>query len=728
MSRVAGWCFRHRVLVLVLWLVAVAALAGATRVVGRDYTDGFSLPGTDSTRAGQLLAAVGQRPGSGDDTIVIHTLTPGSSATDPAVQARVTAVLAAASHQPLVATIRSPYAIGGSAQISADGRTAYAVVAFTKSDLALTRSDITPLVDTASGLRGPALQVEFGGGGFQTLKGSPVSGSVAIGLAAAAVVLLLAFGSLLAAVIPLLAAILSVGAGIEIVGLLSNVLAINSITPSICALIGIGVAVDYALFVVTRYRTSLRAGLDPRQATETALATSGRAVIFAGATVAVAMLGLVLLGVDFLTGVGVAAAITVTVAVIAANTLLPALFGLLGRRVLSRRHRRLPADEPGSESSTGWARWAGVVARYPAPLAAAATIIMIVLLLPALSIRLGASDQGNDPAASTTRKAYDLLADGFGAGYNGPFVVVAATDDPAARQAFTTLATSLGTYPGVASTTVEAAPSAAVSVLTLVPATAPQSADTARLLNRLRESVIPEAENGTTLRVYVGGQTAVFQDFADVLSGKLPLFLTVVILLGFLLLVFAFRSLVIPLTAAVMNVLAAGAAFGVVVAIFQWGWGSNAIGLGAPGPIESFLPVMLIAILFGLSMDYQVFLVSRIREEWLNTRDTTAAIRAGQAATGRVITAAAAIMVVVFCAFILEGRRPIGEFGLGLAAAILLDALVLRTVLVPAVMQLFGARNWWLPGWLDSILPGAPTPPQPTNVDVVYEAVGHRGD
>ena len=269
-----------------------------------------------------------------------------------------------------------------------------------------------------------------------------------------------------------------------------------------------------------------------------------------------------------------------------------------------------------------------------------------------------------------------------------------------------------------------------MSVLTLVPSTAPQSTDTARLLDRLRDTVIPAAENGTTLRVYIGGQTAVFQDFADVLSGKLPLFLTVVILLGFLLLVFAFRSLVIPLTAAVMNVLAAGAAFGVVVAIFQWGWGSNAIGLGAPGPIESFLPVMLIAILFGLSMDYQVFLVSRIREEWLRSRDTTAAIRAGQAATGRVITAAAAIMVVVFCAFILEGRRPIGEFGLGLAAAILLDALVLRTVLVPAVMQLCGERNWWLPGWLDRILPSTPTQPQPADKDaaVVYEAVGPRAD
>ncbi len=732
MSRVAGWCFRHRVLVLVLWLVAVAALAGATRAAGKDYTDGFSLPGTDSARATQLLSAAGQRPGSGDDTIVLHTSAPGRSITEPAVREQITATLNAASRQPLVTSIRSPYAPGASAQISADGRTAYAVVGFAQPDQNLTRPDIDPLVTTVSTLRSADLQVEFGGGGFQTLKGSPVSGSVAIGLAAAAVVLFLAFGSLLATVIPLLAAILSVGAGIEIVGLLSHVLSINSITPSICALIGIGVAVDYALFVVTRFRTGLRADLDPQQATVTALATSGRAVVFAGATVAVAMLGLVLLGVDFLTGVGVAAAITVTVAVVVANTLLPALFGLLGRRVLSRRERRRsgPADE--SSTSRGWARWAGLVARHPVPLAAAAAMVMVVLLLPALSIRLGASDQGNDPASSTTRQAYDLLAGGFGAGYNGPLVIVGATTDPAARQAFTDLTTRLNDDPGVASATVVPPPSATVAVLTVVSRTAPQSVATTQLIDRIRDQAIPTAERGTTLRAYVGGQTAVFQDFADVLAGKLPLFLTVVILLGFLLLVVAFRSLVIPLTAALMNVLAAGAAFGVVVAVFQWGWGSNAIGLGAPGPIESFLPVMLIAILFGLSMDYQVFLVSRIREEWQRSRDTTAAVRAGQAATGRVITAAAAIMVLVFCAFVLEGRRPIGEFGLGLACAILIDALVLRTVLVPAVMQLLGRWNWWLPGWLDRILPGREVPidsseTRPERFGEYEPAAGHAG-
>jgi RND superfamily putative drug exporter len=710
MTRLARWCFRHRFIVLLVWVVMLVLLVGITKKAGKDYTDGFSLPGTNSTQAQQLLASSKQHAGSGDDTIVIHTRTSGQLLTDQSVETAVSKALATAESAPYVASIRSPFTGGNQGQISADKRTAYAVVSFTEPDQTLVKSNIDPLVSTLSALRSPSLQIEFGGGGFQTLKGSPVSGSVAIGLAAAAIVLLLAFGSLLATIIPLLAAVFAVAAGIETVALLSHALSINSLTPSISALIGIGVAVDYALFVVTRHRNGLKAGLSPEQAAVTALSTSGRAVVFAGATVAIAMLGLLVLNVDFLTGVGVAAAITVAFAVAAAVTLLPALFGLLGMKVLSRRERRhlVATVAPADPAITGpWAKWATLVQRRPRLLSVAALAIMVVLLIPAFSIRLGSSDQGNDPAASTTRKAYDLLAAGFGAGYNGPLLVVGKTPDAPSRAAFDNLAASIKATPGVASV-VEVgaeATTSTVSTLDVTPTTSPQSERTKDLILDLRNNVIPAAERGTSLQVYVGGQTAVFQDFATILSSKLPLFLAVVILLGCLLLMIAFRSVVVPLTAAVMNVLAAGAAFGVVVAIFQWGWGSNAIGLGAPGPIESFLPVMLIAILFGLSMDYQVFLVSRIHEEWLRTKDTARAIRVGQASTGRVITAAAAIMVLVFSAFVLEGRRPIGEFGLGLAAAILLDALLLRTILVPAAMHLLGDRNWWAPRWLDRALP-----------------------
>ncbi|MGI8665041.1 MAG: MMPL family transporter [Jatrophihabitans sp.] len=721
MKRLAGWCFRHRAIVIGLWVLMLMLLAGVTKKAGKDYSDGFSLPGTGSSHAQSLLAQSSLREGSGNDTIVIHTLRPGTRVTDPAVQTAVQQALARGVTAPYVASIRSPYSAGHQSQISADQRTAYAVVSFTQPDQSFTKAGIDPFVAGVSSLRSSQVQVEFGGGAFQVLKGSPVSGSVAIGLAAAAVVLLLAFGSLLATLIPLLAAIFAVGAGIETVGLLSHVLSINSITPSVAALIGIGVAVDYALFVVTRHRKGLRSGLTPEQSAITALATSGRAVVFAGATVAIAMLGLLVLNIDFLTGVGLAAAITVAFAVAAATTLLPALFGVLGMRVLSRRERRRLAPDnhseprPTAERSGPSLRWATFVQQRPALLSLAALAVMIVLLIPALSIRLGSSDQGNDPAASTTRHAYDLLVLGFGPGFNGPLLLVGHTTDTASTNAFAALASTLKATPGVASVaTPPTAPGSGVSVLDVIPTTSPQSGHTTDLINQLRDSVIPAAEHGTSLHVYVGGQTAVFGDFASVLSSKLPLFLTVVVLLGCLLLMIAFRSIVIPLTAAVMNVLAAGAAFGVVVAVFQWGWGSNAIGLGKPGPIESFLPVMLIAILFGLSMDYQVFLVSRIHEEWAHTSNTARAVRVGQAETGRVITAAAAIMVVVFLAFTLEGRRPIGEFGLGLAAAILLDALLLRTVLVPAAMQLLGNRNWWLPSWLDRILP---------HVDVDVDAV-----
>jgi RND superfamily putative drug exporter len=725
-TRLARWCFRHRVLVVVLWIVMLVVLTGAARKSGKDYADGFTLPGTGSSQAQQLLAHSSLRQGSGDDKVVLHTLNADQHVTDPEIRSDIEDALTKAATRANVASIRSPYTPGNQSQVSADKRTAYAVVNFTQPDQSLTEPDIDPLVSSLSTLRKPGLQVEFGGGGFQTLKGSPVSGSVFIGLAAAGIVMFLAFGSLLSTLIPLLAAIFAVGAGIETVSLLSHVLTINSITPSIAALIGIGVAVDYALFVVTRHRKGLQAGQGAEESAVTALATSGRAVVLAGATVVIAMLGLLLLNIDFLTGVGLAAAITVAFAVAAATTLLPAMFGLLGLRVLSRRERRLLAATPRdgraeSSSAVGgrrWERWAAFVQRRPVPLSAAAAGVMILLLIPAFSIHLGSSDQGNDPASSTTRGAYDLLADGFGPGFNGPLLLVAQTKDPASREAFTALTSTLGSTHGVASVAVApTVPGAAVGVLEVTPRTSPQSARTTDLINQLRDSGIPLAEHGTTLKVYVGGQTAVFEDFATVLRSKLPLFLTVVVLLGFVLLMVAFRSIVIPLTAAVMNLLAAGAAFGVVVAIFQWGWGSNAIGLGAPGPIESFLPVMLIAILFGLSMDYQVFLVSRVHEEWARTKDTARAVRVAQIETGRVITAAAAIMVLVFLAFVLEGRRPIGEFGLGLAVGILLDALVLRTILVPAVMQLFGDRNWWLPAWLDRALPhinleatGSPVP------------------
>jgi RND superfamily putative drug exporter len=435
--------------------------------------------------------------------------------------------------------------------------------------------------------------------------------------------------------------------------------------------------------------------------------TSGRAVLFAGGTVTIAMLGLLILDVSFLTGIGLAAAIMVAFAVAVASTLLPALFGAFGMKVLSRKQRaQLANDGPTDINASGaWARWSGFVQKRPVPLAIIATGVMAVLIVPFFALRLGSSDAGNNPTDTTTRRAYDLLADGFGPGYNGPLQVVAKVASAQAATDLTTLTDDIKNVPGVAS--VQVGPALAgttVRTLEVTPTTSPESQQTSNLIDTLRDDVIPKYEkNGLT--VYVGGSTATFKDFASVLASKLPLFLVIIVALGGLLLMLAFRSVVVPLTAAVMNLLSAGAAFGVVVAVFQWGWGSSALGAGTAGPIEAFLPAMMLAILFGLSMDYEVFLVSRMHEEWLHTRDNTLAVRRGQAATGRVITAAAIIMICVFMAFVFGGQRVIAEFGLGLAVAILLDALVVRAVLVPAVMQLFGKWNWYLPKSVDRVLP-----------------------
>jgi RND superfamily putative drug exporter len=707
MSVLARWSYHHRFLVVAAWLVVLAAVVAGSTSMGTRYDDGFSLPGTDSTKALDLLKSSGMQAQSGDvDTIVFHDT--AGSLTDTAVQSRAAAMLATVAQLPSVGSVHSPYAVGGATQISTDKHTAYAAVTFTKAPKSLTIGDVQPVVNAGSALRSSTLQVEFGGYGIQKLNGDPTSASELIGILAAAIVLLIAFGSMLSMAIPLISAVFALGTAIETIGLMSHVLTLPSIAPTVAALVGLGVGIDYALFILTRHRNGLRAGLTPHDATVAALNTAGRAVLFAGGTVAIAMLGLLILGVSFLTGIGIAAAVAVAFAVVAALTLLPAIFAIFGMRVLSRRERRQLSRAGGRMDDTGsfWARWAGFVQRKPVVLSVFATAIMAALVIPAFSIRLGTADQGNGSSSLTTRKAYDMLAHGFGPGYNGPLQLVAQAPTDADKDALSTLVASLKTTPGVA--TVAVAPVAAgspIDVVSLTPTSSPQSAQTAALIDHLRGVVIPAAEAGTGLHVAVGGQTAIFQDFAGVLSDKLPLFIAVVVLLGALLLMVAFRSILIPLTAAVMNLLAAGASFGVVVAVFQWGWGSQALGLGTPGPVEAFLPVMLLAILFGLSMDYQVFLVSRMHEEWAATSDNRRAVRVGQATTGRVITAAAAIMICVFLAFVLGGERDIGEFGVGLATAILLDALILRTVLVPAAMQLFGSANWWIPVWLDRVLP-----------------------
>jgi RND superfamily putative drug exporter len=727
MSAIARWCFRHRFLVIATWVIVLIALTVLARGVKSNYDNSFALPGAGSTTAQQLLAKAVPAQAGDSDTIVWQVSQ--GTVRDPAVTAKLRGVLKQIGAMPEVASVTSPYGPpsatqGSGAQISRDGRTAYATVNFTKQDTLLAPADITRVINAAEAARAPGLDVQLGGQAISRVSQPGIDITVKIGVLAAAVVLFIAFGSLLAMLLPLAAAVAGVGGGMMLIAPLTHAMSIVNFAPDLAALIGLGVGIDYALFIVTRHRRGLQSGLTPQEAAVAAVNTSGRAVLFAGGTVCIALLGLLVLGVDLLNGLAVASVLTVVCTVAAAVTLLPALLGLFGMRVLSRRQRRALAA--GSPVPAGLlARWAATVQRRPGILGAAAVAVMLVLAIPVLSLRVGASDQGNDPASSTTRHAYDLLAEGFGPGFNGPLLLVAQTFTNADVAALNRLEATLPRVPDVTAVT-QVVARAGTEVIQVIPRTSPEDKVTSDLIATLRGDVIPAAEHGTTLRVYVGGKTATFADLGAFTVAKMPWFLLAVIGFSFLLLVLAFRSLLIPATAAVMNLLATASAFGVLTAFFQWGWGSDALGLGKSGPIESFLPLMILAILFGLSMDYQVFLVSSMSEEWARSRDNRRAVRTGQVETGRVITAAAMIMICVFMAFGLMGQRGIAEFGIGLAAAVALDGFILRTILVPAAMHRFGDANWWLPKWLDRRLPHLAIEPPETAPEPVREPAGVR--
>jgi RND superfamily putative drug exporter len=720
MATMARWCFQHRAWVLIGWLALLAVLGVTGRTAGSTYSDALTLPGTGSTTAQNLLEQA--FPGHAGDQETIVWRTSSGNVRAPAVRDRITAMLDKVAHAPAVASVTSPYSARGAVQVSQDGQIAYATVIFDAPQASLPLPDVTRVVHLAEAARAPGVQVDIGGPAVENALRPSVGISAAVGVIAAAIVLFISFGSLLAMLLPVAIAIAALASGLMTTGLLSHAMTIPSAAPTLGILIGLGVGIDYALFIVTRHRNNLKAGMSPAEAAVRALNTSGRAVLFAGTTVCIALLGMLVLRIGYISGLGIAAAITVLFTVAAAATLLPALLGFLGMRVLSgRERRRLAAEGPAPDGTSGmWTRLAAFVQRHPAPLAAVAATVMLVLAIPVLSLRLGSSDAANDPASTTTHQAYELLATGFGPGFNGPLEVAGSTSTPADAAAFARLAGALRTEPGIAAVSAPVAGHGA-SLISVTPTTSPEAVATSTLISHLRDSVIPAAEHGTTLRVYVGGVTAVNGDFATVIAPKLLIFVGVILVLGFLLLMLAFRSLLIPAVAAVMNLLAAAASFGVLVAVFQYGWGLRLLNLGQAGPVESFVPVLLLAVLFGLSMDYEVFLVSRIREEWATAGDNHQAVRTGQATTGRVIIAAATIMILVFSAFILSGQQTIGEIGIGLAAAVLLDAFLLRTILVPALMHLVGRANWWLPGWLDRILPHLsiepatelPDPPSP---------------
>ncbi|MBQ0865306.1 MMPL family transporter [Streptomyces smyrnaeus] len=708
MTALARWCLRRRLIVLLLWLAALGGAVTASSLIGSSYSDDYGAQGTESGQAAQRLESAFPDRAGGSDTIVWHT--DGTTVRAAAVQERMAETLREVEQLPGVASVQSPYSPQGGGQISEDEHTAYADLTFDKPTDELGKEKVQRVVATIQDASDAdiGLQAEAGGSGVAAAEAPKAHLAEAIGLAAAAIVLFLAFGSLAATALPLITAVVAVGTAAAGIGLLSQVMTVAEFAPMLGMLIGLGVGIDYALFIVTRHRRGLRAGLPVVEAARRAVTVSGRAVVFAGATVCIALLGMFILRLDFLNGVAIAACLTVLLSVAASITLLPALLGFIGMRALSRRERRqLTEHGPRPDRPTGFAmRWSAFVERHPRLLGAVAAVLMAVLALPALGLHLGTSDQGNDPAASTTRQAYDMLADGFGPGTNGPLTLVGELDGAGDKLAFDHLRGEIRDTPGVAQVSgPEFNGSGDTGVITVVPDSSPQSRSTSDLVDRLRSDVLPQAEEGSTMEVLVGGTTAGHDDFADIIVGKLPLFAGVVIGLGCLLLLLAFRSIGIPVKAAVMNIAAVAAAFGVVVAVFQWGWGSELLGLGSAGPIEPFLPVIMISVLFGLSMDYQVFLVSRMYEEWRLTGDNRRAVRVGLSETSRVINSAAVIMISVFGGFVLSGDRLIAMFGIALAAAVALDAFVLRTLLVPALMHMLGGANWWLPQWLDRRLP-----------------------
>ena len=706
MKTLARLCFRRRKTILILWLVALIGFFVLDRAAGNAFSTKFQLPNTPSATALNLLQKEFPAVSGSSDQIVLHSTT--GTVSDPAVQARARAMLDKVATLPHVRSVTSPYTAAGAHQISTDGIIAFATVTFDEQSQNVPKAAVQKVIATAQAASDHQLQVELGGPDIEQAQSQSGSSSTLLGVVLALIVLGIAFGALFAAFLPLITALIAIGVGYSITGLLSHAFSVASFSTILGVLIGLGVGVDYALFIVTRHRTGLRGGRDVGDAAVNAVNTAGRAVFFAGITVCIALLGQFALGISFLYGIAVSAAITVALTMLASLTLLPALLGFFGLKVLSRRQRaEMQRTGPVAEASTGfWRRWATGIERRPVLPSIVALAVVVVLALPFFSLHLGLDDAGSDQAGTTTRQAYDLLAKGFGPGFNGPFQVVAELPTRGDDSAFATVMQDLLHQRGVVAVTPPVlGPSGTVAVSILYPSSSPQSTQTSWLLNRLRNTVIPRASAGTGLTVLVGGTTAIQTDFSHVLSSKLPLFVAVVVILAFLLLMAVFRSLLIPVVASVMNLLSVAAALGILNAIFSWGWGHSLFGISGTAPVAVFVPVLMFSILFGLSMDYEVFLVSRMHEEWLMKRDNRLAVTLGQAETGRVITAAATIMILVFASFVFGGSVVIKQFGIGLAGAIIIDAFIIRTALVPAVMHLIGKANWWLPAWLDRIIP-----------------------
>jgi RND superfamily putative drug exporter len=713
--KIGRFAARRRLLVVLIWVAIALSAVGINRLVDGESVDNFEVPGVESQYAIDLLEERFPQRSGATAMVVFHTDT--GTITDPAFAAGIAESMAEVTAMSTVIGATDPLA--GPRSISRDGTTAFASVQFDAStaDLGMETRDL--LFETGSAAEAAGLQVEYGGELPTVLKDRETGMSEMIGMIAALAILGLTFASVAAMALPVGVAAFGLLVGLSIVGLLSGIIEIPSVASRLATMIGLGVGIDYALFVLSRHRQNLEAGMDTQHSIAVTNATAGQAVVFAGGTVVVAILGLQMAGIPFVAALGYSAALVVAVAVTVAVTLLPALLGFTGDRVLSRSHRR---HGPKDRTVSWWVRWAEWVSHHPWRSATAATLILLTLAIPALDMRLGQADAGTEPITTTQRRAYDLLASGFGDGFNGPLLI--ATDLESATNpgnVVQEIATAVASDPGIAAVSpAELNAAGDTALITAIPTTKPQAEATADLVDRLRSDILPAATDGTGAEALVGGPTAGFIDQSDKISDRLIWFILAVVVVSFLLLMIVFRSILVPLKAAILNLLSIAAAYGVVVAIFQWGWGRSLIGLEEAVPIASFVPMMMFAILFGLSMDYEVFILSRIREEYQKGHTNIESVVRGLGATAQVITAAAFIMIAVFLGFVTSADPVVKMMGIGLATAVAVDATVIRMVLVPSTMALVGDPNWWLPRWLDRLLPrldleAAPQVDEPTN-------------
>jgi putative drug exporter of the RND superfamily len=727
----ARFCVRRRFAVLGVWLVVAIALIVVSHRLGENTNDNLSLPGTDSQRATDTLAKSFPDQANGTSPIVLHAHS--GKLTEAKYSSAVDQAAAGVAKAPNVASVLNPLTPQGASALSKDQKTGYLSVTLAVSPGELSTEEAQTIIDAADPAKAAGLQVETGGQLGQKVSKPATESSELIGIIAAMVILAFAFGTIVSMLLPIVSAILALLTSLAIIRILGHVTTVPSVAPTLATMIGLGVGIDYALFIVTRHFRGMNDGLQINESIARAAATSGGAVFFAGGTVTIALVSLAVAGIPLVTTMGLMAGVAVVVAVLGALTLLPVMLAITGARINSLRVRPPHRDlRPEADTKEGlWSRWANMIARHPLLAGLAALAILLPLTIPLLSLTLGQQDTAALSTSTTARRAYDLLSESFGPGVNGPLLVAVSLGSPAKAPASSasqkpssgssgaapsdprtgdprlqTLQKDVAATHGVAQISpLQIDQAGTTAYFNAIATTGPAEKATEELVQRLRANTIPSAEHGTDMQADIGGSTAGYVDLASRISEKLPLQILVVIALSFILLILAFRTVVIPAQAAVMNLLSIGAAYGVLTAVFQYGWLSGLIGLEGPVPVVSYVPLFMFAVLFGLSMDYEVFLVSQIEEHVHAGEDNRDSVVSGLVTSARVITAAAAIMVFVFGSFVLNGDPTIKQFGVGLAVAVILDATVVRCLLVPATMLLMGKVNWWMPGWLDRAVP-----------------------